>query len=83
MSSAVAFHTNGQASRVPRLAPIGDRRGELGDVAEGSAAKALVGKFLRPGVRRAGVPESAVEGWLAFVRAACVKWVQSQTITRA
>jgi AcrR family transcriptional regulator len=25
----------------------------------------------------------AVEGWLAFVRAACVKWVESQNISRA
>lgn len=29
------------------------------------------------------IAEIAVEGWLAFLRAACVKWVQSQTITRA
>jgi AcrR family transcriptional regulator len=29
------------------------------------------------------VTEIAVEGWLAFVRAACVKWVQSRKITRA
>jgi len=28
------------------------------------------------------VTEIAVEGWLAFVRAACVKWVQSQKISR-
>jgi AcrR family transcriptional regulator len=27
--------------------------------------------------------EIAVEGWLAFVRAACVKWVESQTISQA
>jgi AcrR family transcriptional regulator len=27
--------------------------------------------------------EIAVEGWLAFVRAACVKWIQSQNISRA
>lgn len=27
--------------------------------------------------------EIAVEGWLAFVRAACVKWIQFQKITRA
>ncbi|OBI40841.1 TetR/AcrR family transcriptional regulator [Mycobacterium sp. E796] len=27
--------------------------------------------------------EIAIEGWLAFVRAACVKWIQSQKITRA
>ncbi|OBI50099.1 hypothetical protein A5706_25570 [Mycobacterium sp. E796] len=27
--------------------------------------------------------EIAVEGWLAFVRAACVKWVQSQKISRS
>jgi AcrR family transcriptional regulator len=26
--------------------------------------------------------EIAVEGWLAFVRAACVKWIQSQNISR-
>lgn len=29
------------------------------------------------------IAEIAVEGWLAFLRAACVKWVQSQKITRA
>lgn len=29
------------------------------------------------------ITEIAVEGWLAFLRVACVKWVQSQTITRA
>lgn len=29
------------------------------------------------------ITEIAVEGWLAFLRAACVKWVQSQTIPRA
>src|SRR5260370_21530693 len=27
--------------------------------------------------------EIAVERWLAFVRAACVKWIQSQNISRA
>ena len=27
--------------------------------------------------------EIAVEGWFAFVRAACVKWIQSQNISRA
>jgi AcrR family transcriptional regulator len=27
--------------------------------------------------------EIAVEGWLAFVRAACVKWIQLQNISRA
>jgi AcrR family transcriptional regulator len=27
--------------------------------------------------------EIAVEGWLAFVRAACVKWIDSQSISRA
>jgi AcrR family transcriptional regulator len=29
------------------------------------------------------VTEIVVEGWLAFVRAACVKWIQSQNISRA
>jgi AcrR family transcriptional regulator len=29
------------------------------------------------------VAEIAVAGWLAFVRAACVKWIQSQKISRA
>jgi AcrR family transcriptional regulator len=29
-----------------------------------------------------GATEIAVEGWLAFVRAACVKWIQSQDISR-
>lgn len=29
------------------------------------------------------VAEIAVEAWLAFVRAACMKWIQSQNISRA
>jgi hypothetical protein len=33
--------------------------------------------------RPRGANEIAVEGWLAFVRAACVKWIQSQNISRA
>lgn len=41
----------------------------------------LVDKLVAEG-RPRDVTEIAVEGWLAFVRAACVKWVQSQTITR-
>jgi AcrR family transcriptional regulator len=42
----------------------------------------LIDKLVAEG-RPRGVTEIAVEGWLAFVRAACVKWVQSQKITRA
>jgi AcrR family transcriptional regulator len=30
-----------------------------------------------------GAAEIVVEGWLAFVRAACVKWIDSQNISRA
>lgn len=41
----------------------------------------LVDKLVTEGHLR-DVTEIAVEGWLAFVRAACVKWVQSQKITR-
>lgn len=36
----------------------------------------LVDKLVAEG-RRRDVTEIAVEGWVAFVRAACVKWVQS------
>lgn len=42
----------------------------------------LIDKLVAEG-RRRDVTEIAVEGWLAFVRSACVKWVQSQKITRA
>lgn len=42
----------------------------------------LIEKLVAEGRLRA-VTEIAVEGWLAFVRTACVKWVQSQKITRA
>jgi AcrR family transcriptional regulator len=42
----------------------------------------LIDKLVAEG-RRRDFTEIAVEGWLAFVRAACVKWVQSQKITRA
>jgi AcrR family transcriptional regulator len=42
----------------------------------------LIDKLVTEG-RPRDVTEIAVEGWLAFVRAACVKWVQSQKISRA
>ncbi len=42
----------------------------------------LVDKLVAEGCLR-DVTEIAVAGWLAFVRAACVKWVQSQNISRA
>jgi AcrR family transcriptional regulator len=42
----------------------------------------LVDELVAEG-RLRDVTEIAVEGWLGFVRAACVKWVQSQTISRA
>jgi AcrR family transcriptional regulator len=42
----------------------------------------LIDKLVAEGRPRA-VTEIAIEGWLAFVRAACVKWVQSQKISRA
>ena len=42
----------------------------------------LIDKLVTEG-RPRDLTEIAVEGWLAFVRAACVKWVQSQKITRA
>jgi AcrR family transcriptional regulator len=47
----------------------------------------VVGQRLISQLVAAGWPrdatEIAVEGWLAFVRAACVKWIQSQNISRA
>ncbi|WP_428339048.1 TetR/AcrR family transcriptional regulator [Mycobacterium sp.] len=40
----------------------------------------LVEKLVAEG-RPPGVSEIAAEGWLAFVRAACVKWIGSRTIS--
>lgn len=45
-------------------------------------AQRLTDKLVAEG-RSQDVTEIAVEAWLAFIRAACVKWVQSQKITRA
>jgi AcrR family transcriptional regulator len=42
----------------------------------------LINELVAEGCLR-DVAEIAVEGWLAFVRAACVKWIQSQSIPRA
>jgi AcrR family transcriptional regulator len=42
----------------------------------------LVDQLVAEG-RQRDVTEIAVEGWLAFVRAVCVKWVQSQNISRS
>ena len=42
----------------------------------------LIDKLVSEG-RLREVTEIAVEGWLAFVRAACVKWIQSPNISRA
>ena len=41
----------------------------------------LIDKLVAEG-RPREVTEIAVEGWLAFVRAACVKWIQSPNISR-
>ncbi|OBI85793.1 hypothetical protein A9X00_27165 [Mycobacterium sp. 1245805.9] len=45
-------------------------------------AQRLTDKLVAEG-RLHAVTEIAVDAWLAFVRAACVKWVESQKITRA
>jgi AcrR family transcriptional regulator len=42
----------------------------------------LIDQLVAEGYLR-GAAEIAVEGWLAFVRAACVKWIQSHCISRA
>ena len=44
--------------------------------------RCLTDKLVTEGHSR-DITEIAVESWFAFVRAACVKWVQSQEITRA
>lgn len=44
--------------------------------------RCLIDKLVAEG-RLRDVTEIAVEGWLAFVRCACVKWVQSKKVTRA
>jgi AcrR family transcriptional regulator len=41
----------------------------------------LINQLVAEGCLRSAT-EIAVEGWLAFVRAACVKWIQSQNISR-
>jgi AcrR family transcriptional regulator len=46
------------------------------------AGQLLADQLVAQGHRR-DATEIAVEGWLAFVRAACVKWIQSQNISRA
>jgi hypothetical protein len=43
----------------------------------------LIDKLVAEGRHQREVTEVAVEGWLAFVRASCVKWVQSQKVPRA
>jgi AcrR family transcriptional regulator len=42
----------------------------------------LINQLVAEGCAR-DAAEIAVEGWLAFVRAACVKWIQLQNISRA
>lgn len=42
----------------------------------------LINQLVADGYQR-GAAEIAVEAWLAFVRTACVKWVQSHNISRA
>ncbi|MGH3555971.1 MAG: hypothetical protein ACRDTK_00315 [Mycobacterium sp.] len=42
----------------------------------------LINQLAAEGYLR-GAAEIAVEGWLAFVRAACVKWIQLRNISRA
>ena len=44
--------------------------------------RCLINQLVAEG-RPRDATEIAVEGWLAFVRAACVKWIQSQNISRA
>jgi AcrR family transcriptional regulator len=43
--------------------------------------QSLINQLVAEG-RARDATEIAVEGWLAFVRAACVKWIQSQNISR-
>ena len=53
-----------------------------GDDVITAAGQRLIDKLVAEG-RLREVTEIAVEGWLAFVRAACVKWIQSPNISRA
>lgn len=46
-----------------------------------AAGRLLSDRLVAQGYLR-DATEIAVEGWLAFVRAACVKWIQSQSISR-
>jgi AcrR family transcriptional regulator len=45
------------------------------------AGRLLTDRLVAEGCLR-DATEIAVEGWLAFVRAVCVKWIQSQSISR-
>lgn len=45
-------------------------------------AQRLIDQLVAQGCRR-DPTEIAAEGWLAFVRVACVKWVESQNISRS
>lgn len=47
-----------------------------------AVGRSLVDELVADG-RPPDATEIAVEGWLAFVRAACVKWIQSQNISRS
>ncbi|MFY2858607.1 TetR/AcrR family transcriptional regulator [Mycobacterium sp. THU-M104] len=44
--------------------------------------KCMIQQLVAEG-RNRDITEIVVEGWLAFIRAVCVKWVQSQKITRS
>lgn len=73
-----------------RFEAVAINRGALSDDPEIQAIIAeelsVVGQLLTDQLvaqgYRCDATEIAVEGWLAFVRAACVKWMQSQNISR-
>lgn len=73
------------------LEAVAINRGALSDDPEIQAIIAdelsVLGQLLTDRLVVEGCPrdasEIAVEGWLAFVRAACVKWIHSQNISRS
>jgi AcrR family transcriptional regulator len=88
---AAGLHAHVQSLVDHPFEAVAINRGALSDDPEIQAIIAeelsVVGQLLTDQLvaqgHRRDAAEIAVEGWLAFVRAACVKWLRSQNISRA
>jgi AcrR family transcriptional regulator len=87
---AAGLHAHIQSLVDHPFEAVAINRGALSDDPEIQAIIAeelsVVGQLLADHLVADGYPrdvtEIAVAGWLAFVRAACVKWIQSQNVSR-